>query len=59
MSILAWKLIGILVVVVLGIMLHHKLKHGYFWDIHDIDNHETIALFLIGVIIGIIIGCIL
>jgi len=59
MGILALIWICCLVVVVLGIMVHHKVKHGYWFDLADIDNHETIALILVGVIIGIIIGCIL
>ena len=38
------------------VMVHHRLKHGYWFDWEDINNHETIALFLIGLGIGMLLG---
>ena len=46
-------LLWILLILVFLIMLHHLWIHGYLVDIQDIDNHETIALFLLGIAIGI------
>ena len=38
------------------IMIHHRIKHGYWIDKQDINNHETVALFILGIAIGILIG---
>jgi len=42
-----------------AIMVHHRLKHGYWIDLEDIDNHETIALFLAGVGLGLLLSWLL
>ena len=38
------------------ILLHHRVKHGYWIDFEDVNNHETVALFLLGIGIGMFIG---
>ena len=46
-----WVVIVPLIIVVV-ILLHHLTVHGYFIDLDDIDNHETLALFLLGISLG-------
>jgi len=42
-------LIGLtLILAATMIFIHHYFKHGYWLDIQDVDNHETIALFCLG-----------
>ena len=40
-----------LLVVIL--LLDHYRKHGNLYDVHDVDNHETLIIALIGFAIGI------
>ena len=42
-----------------AIMIHHRIKHGYWFDKHDVDNHETVALFMLGMAIGTAVGTLL
>jgi hypothetical protein len=41
------------------IMVHHSLKHGYWFDWEDINNHETIAIGLWCTALGILLGYLL
>jgi len=42
----------LLIFLIIAVMVHHKVKHGYWFDVHDLDNHETIAVFLLGLLVG-------
>jgi len=38
------------------VMVHHRIKHGYWIDWEDINNHETVALALTTFGLGLLIG---
>jgi hypothetical protein len=46
-----WIVIVPLIIAVV-ILLHHLIIHGYLIDLDDIDNHETVALFFLGISLG-------
>ena len=52
--------LGILVIIPLiiavVILLDHLIIHGYFIDLDDINNHETLALFFLGISLGAYLG---
>ena len=47
------KLVFIPLAVAALILIDHKRNHGVWFQWSDIDNHETVALLLIGVWLGL------
>jgi len=46
------EIIFITLFCIICLLLHHYFAHGVFFQIEDIDNHETIIMFLLGLLVG-------
>jgi len=48
-------IIFLILFLILGIFLHHYAIHGVFFQLEDVDNHETVIMFLIGFLLGFLL----
>jgi len=47
------KAVVIIVLFLIGFLfVHHYAIHGIFFQFEDVNNHETIILFLLGFLLG-------